>query len=144
MLVFDTVYSPDTWPFFLEWERRAVRPVTMVARIAPYLRYYSSHRPTDYHGSQPTVLVVFEDEIAQTHFLRVARGRWHARGRGSTPSLPQEPAGEGRAAGKGVDQDRRIEPRPCLGAMPQCNRPHHSTHVCETSNTDEVSGTCLP
>ena len=63
----------NTWPFFLEWERRAVRPVTMAARIAPYLRYYSSHRPTDDHGSQPIVLVVFEDEIAQTHFLRVAR-----------------------------------------------------------------------
>ena len=60
-------------PFFLEWERRAVRPVTMAARIAPYLRYYSSHRPTDDHGSQPAVLVVFEDKIAQTHFMRVAR-----------------------------------------------------------------------
>ena len=36
-----------TWPFFLEWERRAVRPSTMSARLAPYLRYYSSHRPTD-------------------------------------------------------------------------------------------------
>ena len=63
----------STWPFFLEWERRAVRPATMAARIAPYLRYYSSHRPTDDYGVQPSVLVVFEDEIAQTHFLRVAR-----------------------------------------------------------------------
>ena len=63
----------NNWPFFLEWERRAVRPSTMAHRIAPYLRYYSSHRPTDDHGSQPLVLVVFEDEIAQTHFLRVAR-----------------------------------------------------------------------
>ena len=63
----------DTWPFFLEWERRAVRPGTMADRIAPYLRYYSSHRPTDDHGSRPTLLVVYEDEIAQTHFLRVAR-----------------------------------------------------------------------
>ena len=63
----------ETWPFFLEWERRAVRPVTMAARIAPYLRYHSSHRPTDDHGAQPLLLVVFEDEIAQTHFLRVAR-----------------------------------------------------------------------
>ena len=63
----------STWPFFLEWERRAVRPATMAARIAPYLRYYSSHRPTDDHGVQPSVLVVFADEIADTHFLRVAR-----------------------------------------------------------------------
>ena len=45
----------------------------MADRIAPYLRYYSSHRPTDDHGSRPTLLVVYEDEIAQTHFLRVAR-----------------------------------------------------------------------
>ena len=62
-----------TWPFYLEWERRAVRPATMTARIAPYLRYYSSHRPTDDYGVQPSVLVVFEDDIAETHFLRVAR-----------------------------------------------------------------------
>ena len=63
----------DTRAFFLEWERRAVRPVTMAARIAPYLRYYSSPRPTDDHGVPPLVLVVFDDPIAQTHFLAVAR-----------------------------------------------------------------------
>ena len=63
------------WPFFLEWERRAVRPVTMKARLAPYLRYYSSHRPIDDHGAKPAVLVVFDEDIAQTHFLRVARER---------------------------------------------------------------------
>ncbi len=62
-----------TAPFFLEWERRAVRPVTMTDRIAPYLRYYSSQRPTDDNGSSPLVLVVFEEEIPQAHFLRVAR-----------------------------------------------------------------------
>ena len=62
------------WPFFLEWERRAVRPVTMAARIAPYLRYYASRRPTVDHGARPAVLVVFDGELAQTHFLRVARG----------------------------------------------------------------------
>ena len=59
--------------FFLEWERRAVRPATMASRLAPYLRYYSSQRPTDDHGVQPVVLVVLEDEIAQAHFLRVAK-----------------------------------------------------------------------
>ena len=74
------------WPFFLEWERRAVRPVTMAARIAPYLRYFSSHRPTDDHGSQPTVLVVFEDVVSQTHFLRVAREEM-ARTGGAVPLL---------------------------------------------------------
>ena len=62
-----------TWPLFLEWERRAVRPVTMAARLAPYLRYYSSHRPTDDHGARPDVLVVFHDDLASTHFLRIAR-----------------------------------------------------------------------
>ena len=61
-----------TWPFFLEWERRAVRPSTMSERLAPYLRYYSSHRPTDDHGAQPVVLVVFHDELTATHFLRIA------------------------------------------------------------------------
>ena len=59
-------------PFFLEWERRAVRPVTMAARIAPYLRYYAANRPLDDHGVVPLVLVVFEDDIASGHFLRVA------------------------------------------------------------------------
>ena len=39
----------------------------------PYLRYYSSHRPTDDHGARPAVLVVFDDDLAATHFLRVAR-----------------------------------------------------------------------
>ena len=58
----------------LEWERRAVRPTTMAARLAPYLRYYSTHRPTDDHGIQPAVLVVCDDDLAATHFLRVAQG----------------------------------------------------------------------
>ena len=45
-----------TWDFFLEWERRAVRPTTMADRLAPYLRCYSTHRPTDDHGVRPAVL----------------------------------------------------------------------------------------
>ena len=69
-----------TRPFFLEWERRAVRPSTMSARLAPYLRYYSSHRPTDDHGAQPAVLVVFDDDIAQAHFLRLAGEETRAAG----------------------------------------------------------------
>ncbi len=63
----------ERWPFFLEWERRAVRPSTMAGRLAPYLRYYGSQRPADDHGSRPAVLVVFDDELAAHHFLRVAR-----------------------------------------------------------------------
>ena len=59
-------------PFFLEWERRAVRPVTMAARIAPYLRYYATRHPLDDHGAIPAVLVVFDDDLAASHFLRVA------------------------------------------------------------------------
>ncbi len=61
------------WPFFLEWERRALHPSTMAARLAPYLRYYATDRPRTDHGSMPTVLVVFEDAVAPAHFLRVAR-----------------------------------------------------------------------
>ncbi|MDD9994998.1 MAG: replication-relaxation family protein [Dehalococcoidia bacterium] len=61
------------WAFFLEWERRAVRPSTMTARLAPYLRYYSSHRPTDDHGVKPALMVVFDEDIAQAHFIKVAR-----------------------------------------------------------------------
>ena len=62
-----------TMPFFFECERRAVRPGTMAARLAPYLRYYSSKRPVDDHGSQPIVLIVFDDELVAARFLGVAR-----------------------------------------------------------------------
>ena len=64
--------GPAAWAFFLEWERRAVRPATMTQRLAPYLRYYASHRPTDDHGTRPAVLVVFDGDIAATHFLALA------------------------------------------------------------------------
>ena len=60
-------------PFFLEWERRAVRPGTMAARLAPYLRYYSSQRPLDDHGAWPLPLIVFDDALAEANFLGVAR-----------------------------------------------------------------------
>lgn len=60
-------------PFFLEWERRAIRPSTMARRLAPYLRYYSSKRPLEDHGVPPLALVVFDDALAADHFQRVAR-----------------------------------------------------------------------
>ena len=64
--------GPATWAFFLEWERRAVRPATMAQRLAPYLRYYASHWPADDHGVRPQVLVVFDGDIPATHFLALA------------------------------------------------------------------------
>ena len=61
------------FPFFLEWERRALNPSTMSARLAPYLRYYSSNQPLDDQGHRPLVLVVFDDSLAEANFLGVAR-----------------------------------------------------------------------
>ena len=40
--------------------------------MKPYT-YPSQPRPLDDHGQTPIVLVVFDDELAATHFLRVAR-----------------------------------------------------------------------
>ncbi len=60
-------------PFFLEWERRAVRPVTMAERLAPYLRYFSTRRPTNDHGARPVLIVILPDALAATHFQRAAK-----------------------------------------------------------------------
>jgi len=60
-------------PFFLEWERRAIRPSTMATKLAPYLRYYGTHRPTDDHGAWPLALFAFDDTLAADRFLRVLR-----------------------------------------------------------------------
>ena len=49
-----------------------MRPTTMAARIAPYLRYYATRNPLDDHGVIPAVLVVFDDGLAASHFLRLA------------------------------------------------------------------------
>ena len=62
-----------TLPFFLEYERRAVNPSTMAARLAPYLRYYSSNQSLGDHGERPLALIVFEDSLAEANFLGVAR-----------------------------------------------------------------------
>ena len=69
-----------TWPFFLEWERRAVLPSTMAARLAPYVRYYSTRRPMEDHGEMPVVLVVFDDMLAASRFLGVARAEMRRAG----------------------------------------------------------------
>ena len=106
------------WPFFLEWERRAVRPATMAARIAPYLRYYAGPRPTDDHGSQPLVLVVFDDDIALTHFLEVA-AREMERARVRAPLLASHrellegvgPLGRAWIAHSGDPLDYAFQPR---------------------------------
>ena len=63
----------ETLSFFLEWERRAVIPSTMAARLAPYLRYYSTRRPVEDSGTTPHVLVVFDDPLAEARFIGVAR-----------------------------------------------------------------------
>ncbi len=83
---FEVLSSNGRQAFFLEYERRANRPATMRDRIAPYLRYYSTRRPLEDHGVIPSVLVVFEDELAADHFLKVARNQL-ARARVHLPLL---------------------------------------------------------
>ena len=108
----------NVWPFFLEWERRAVRPATMAARVAPYLRYYATPRPTDDHGAQPLVLVVFDDDIALTHFLEVA-AREMERARVRVPLLASHralvesagPLGPAWIARGGDEPDYAFQPR---------------------------------
>ncbi len=69
-------------PFFLEWERRAIRPSTMTTKLGPYRRYYATQRPTDDHGAQPLVLIAFDDPLAADRFLRMLREQpWRDRER---------------------------------------------------------------
>ena len=108
----------SVWPFFLEWERRAVRPATMAARVAPYLRYCATPRPTDDHGARPLVLVVFDDDIALTHFLEVA-AREMERARVRVPLLASHrelvesagPLGRAWIARSGDPPDYAFQPR---------------------------------
>jgi len=45
----------------------------MATRLAPHLRYYSAKQPLDDHGEGPRVLVVLDDELAESNFHGVAR-----------------------------------------------------------------------
>ena len=47
-------------------------PGTMAARLAPYLRYFSTGQLLDDHGHPPQVLAVFDDPLAESNFLGVA------------------------------------------------------------------------
>ena len=80
--------GPVPWPLFLECACRAVRPVTMAARIAPTCA-----------TSPPTGPPTTEGDLLP------ARGRGgdgRARGHGPTVGVPQRPAGEGGEAGTGL------------------------------------------
>jgi len=90
----------------------------MAARVAPYLRYYAGSRPTDDHGNQPLVLVVFDDALALTHFLPVA-AREMERARVRVPLLASHrelvlsagPRGRAWAARSGDPPDYAFQPR---------------------------------
>ena len=45
----------------------------MAARLAPYLRHYSTWLPRDEHGAQLVVLIVFNDTAVESRSLSVAR-----------------------------------------------------------------------
>ena len=94
---------------------RPVRPaptrlkVLQARRPAALLLIASAHRRS---RRAALVLVVFEDEVAQTHFLRVARdGDGANRGHRAPVRLPQESAGEGGAAGTGLAGNGRLGTR---------------------------------
>ena len=70
---FSLAKGGSEWSCFLEWERRAVRPVTMRKRLLPYLRYFASRRVPQDQGGVPLVLIVFEDDLVAANFLGVAR-----------------------------------------------------------------------
>jgi DNA-binding MarR family transcriptional regulator len=62
-----------THHFFLEWERRAMHPALLRAKLVPYLRYYATRRPLENYGAYPVLLVVLKDEIVESVFLRITQ-----------------------------------------------------------------------
>ena len=135
------------WPFFLEWERRAVRPTTMTARLAPYLRYYSTHSPTDDHGAQPAVLVVFDDDLTPAHFLRMAQEEMARPGSGCPCGSPTEACWSGWGRWKRPGALRRAGSRPMPSGTAEYQLPNRRVPcVCTTSTSlkDPATTSALP
>ena len=70
----------ETFPFVLEWERRAVRPGTMAARLVPYLRYYSSKQLWTTTASGPWCSSSSTTNWRSPIFTAWPVGRWTAPG----------------------------------------------------------------
>ena len=66
-------YHGDWRPYFLEFERRAITPKRVRARLQNYPRYFASGwADRDHAGQLPLVLFVFETPEAEEAFLRAA------------------------------------------------------------------------
>ena len=66
-------YQGDWRPYFLEFERRAVTPKRVRARLKNYPRYFASGwADVDHAGQLPLVLFVFETHDAEDAFLLAA------------------------------------------------------------------------
>ena len=66
-------YQGDCRPYFLEFERRAVTPKRVRARLKNYARYFASGwADLDHAGQLPLVLFVFETHDAEDAFLLAA------------------------------------------------------------------------
>ena len=66
-------YQGDWRPYFLEFERRAVTPRRVRARLKNYPRYFASGwADLDHAGQLPLVLFVFETHDAEESFLLAA------------------------------------------------------------------------
>ncbi|MYC38724.1 MAG: hypothetical protein F4X66_17710 [Chloroflexi bacterium] len=66
-------YRGDWRPYFLEFERRAVTPKRVRARLKNYPRYFASGwAGLDHAGQLPLVLFVFETRDDEESFLRAA------------------------------------------------------------------------
>ena len=70
-------YRGDWRPYFLEFERRALTPRRVRARLHNYPRYFASGwAALDHAGQLPLVLFVFETHYAEESFLRAAGAHW--------------------------------------------------------------------